>query len=38
MLHMLEASPQNNNGGGNGGGKGKDCGVECLREVIPGNK
>ena len=42
MLQLLQAAPQNNNGGGGGGGgegkKGAACGVECLREVIPGDE
>ena len=39
MLQILQASPQKNNGGGGGGGnQGADCGVECLKEVIPGDE
>ena len=39
MLQLLQAAPQNNNGGGGGGGGNQDpCGVECLREVIPGDE
>merc|ERR1739848_184117 len=39
MLQLLQAAPQNNNGGYQA--PGRDCGVdstllECLREVIPG--
>ena len=32
---MLPLVSGQNNGGG-GGGQGEECGVECLREVIPG--
>ena len=34
MLPLV--SGQNNGGGGGGQGGGEECGVECLREVIPG--
>ena len=42
MLQILQAFPQKNNGGGGavaGGGnqQGANCGVECLKEVIPGD-
>ena len=37
MVVLAGGHPQNNaNGGGGGGGAGEECGVECLREVIPG--
>ena len=43
MLQILQAFPQKNNGGGGavaGGGnqQGANCGVECLKEVIPGDE
>ena len=41
MMVLVSGYPQqdgnNGGGGGGGGGQGKDCGVDCLREVIPGH-
>ena len=38
---MVSGMPQNNNNGGNndngGEEEGQDCGVECLKKVIPGD-
>ena len=35
MVVLAGGHPQNNGGGG-GGGAGEECGIECLKEVIPG--
>ena len=36
LLHV-HGLPQGGGGGGQGGGgAGADCGIECLKEVIPG--
>ena len=41
VVVMVGGMPQNNNNGGNndngGGEEGQDCGVECLKKVIPGD-
>ena len=41
MMVLVSGYPQqdgnNAGGGGGGGGQGKDCGVDCLRQVIPGH-
>ena len=33
MVVLAGGHPQNNGGGG---GAGEECGIECLKEVIPG--
>ena len=41
VVVMVSGMPQNNNNGGNndngGGEEAQDCGVECLKKVIPGD-
>ena len=37
LLFHVHGLPQGGGGGGQGGGgAGADCGIECLKEVIPG--
>ena len=36
LILLAYGKPQGQQGGGGGGQAGEECGIDCLREVIPG--